>query len=116
MNQHRTPDDALYAEVSEEGWNLYVAIADPTSYIAVDSGLDRDVAARATSIYFHGDVLPMLPEELSQDTCALSEGADRPALVCKSQTAPSGSEQLTPCAGQTRLLCHNQPGSDFACA
>jgi len=76
-------DDALYAEVSDDGWILFVAIADPTSYIAVDSDLHRDVAARGTSIYFHGDVLPMLPEELSQDTCALSEGADRPALVCK---------------------------------
>jgi ribonuclease R len=45
--------------------------------------LHRDVAARGTSVYFHGDVLPMLPEELSQDTCALSEGVNRAALVCK---------------------------------
>ena len=83
-------DDALYAEVVEDGWNLYVAIADPTSYIPADSGLHRDVAARGTSIYFHGDVLPMLPEELSQDTCALSEGVDRPALVCRIAVADSG--------------------------
>ena len=61
----------------------FVAIADPTAYIDRESGLYRDVAARGTSVYFHGNVLPMLPEELSQDTCALSEGADRPALVCK---------------------------------
>ena len=83
-------DDALYAEVVENGWNLYVAIADPTSYIAPDSDLHRDVAARGTSIYFHGDVLPMLPEELSQDTCALSEGTDRPALVCKMAVNDNG--------------------------
>jgi ribonuclease R len=83
-------DDALYAEISDDGWTLFVAIADPTSYIPVDSGLHRDVAARGTSIYFHGDVLPMLPEELSQDTCALSEGADRPALVCKIAVTDSG--------------------------
>ncbi len=83
-------DDALYAEISDDGWTLFVAIADPTSYIPVDSGLHRDVAARGTSIYFHGDVLPMLPEELSQDTCALSEGADRPALVCKIAVNDSG--------------------------
>jgi VacB/RNase II family 3'-5' exoribonuclease len=83
-------DDALYAEVSDDGWTLYVAIADPTSYIPLDSGLHRDVAARGTSVYFHGDVLPMLPEELSQDTCALSEGADRPALVCKMSVTDDG--------------------------
>jgi VacB/RNase II family 3'-5' exoribonuclease len=70
-------DDALYAEISSDGWTLFVAIADPTAYIPIDSQLHRDIAARGISIYFHGDVLPMLPEELSQDTCALSEGVDR---------------------------------------
>lgn len=83
-------DDALYAEISNDGWTLFVAIADPTAYIEADSNLHRDVAARGTSIYFHGDVLPMLPEELSQDTCALSEGADRAALVCKIAISDSG--------------------------
>ncbi len=83
-------DDALYAEISADGWNLFVAIADPTCYFPADSNLHRDVAARGTSVYFHGDVLPMLPEELSQDTCALSEGADRPALVCKIAINDSG--------------------------
>jgi VacB/RNase II family 3'-5' exoribonuclease len=83
-------DDALYAEISEGGWNLYVAIADPTAYIDTDCTLYRDVAARGTSVYFHGDVLPMLPEDLSQDTCALSEGGDRPALVCKVAVSDSG--------------------------
>ncbi|KAA1188980.1 VacB/RNase II family 3'-5' exoribonuclease [Pseudohalioglobus sediminis] len=83
-------DDALYAQISDEGWTLFVAIADPTSYIPMDSSLYRDVAARGTSVYFHGDVLPMLPEELSQETCALSEGADRPALVCKIAINDSG--------------------------
>jgi len=83
-------DDALYAQISDDGWTLFVAIADPTSYIPPDSDLHRDVAARGTSVYFHGDVLPMLPEELSQETCALSEGADRPALVCKVAINDSG--------------------------
>jgi ribonuclease R len=32
----------------------------------------------------------MLPEELSQDTCALSEGSDRPALVCKIAISDNG--------------------------
>ena len=83
-------DDALYAEISSDGWTLFVAIADPTAYIDEDSELYRDIAARGTSVYFHGDVLPMLPEQLSQDTCALSEGSDRPALVCKIAISDNG--------------------------
>ncbi len=83
-------DDALYAKSSNDGWTLFVAIADPTAYIAPGSNLHRDIAARGTSIYFHGDVLPMLPEELSQATCALSEGVDRAALVCKIAISDSG--------------------------
>jgi ribonuclease R len=83
-------DDALYAEISDDGWTLFVAIADPTAYIKLDSSLGREIAARGTSVYFHGDVLAMLPEELAQETCALSEGADRTALVCKIAISDSG--------------------------
>ena len=83
-------DDALYAEISDGGWTLFVAIADPTAYIDANSKLRRDVADRSTSIYFHGNVLPMLPEELAQDTCALSEGVNRAALVCKIAVTDSG--------------------------
>lgn len=83
-------DDALYAEISSDGWTLFVAIADPTAYIAQDSALHNDIAARGTTVYFHGDVLPMMPEQLAQDTCALSEGSDRPALVCKIAVSDSG--------------------------
>ena len=83
-------DDALYAEISDDGWTLFVAIADPTAYIDADSNLRRDVADRSASIYFHGDLLPMLPEQLAQDTCALSEGANRAALVCKIAVSDRG--------------------------
>jgi ribonuclease R len=83
-------DDALYADISSDGWTLYVGIADPSAYIAAQSQLQMDIAQRATSVYFHGNLLPMLPEELSQDTCALNEGSDRPALVCKLAVSDSG--------------------------
>ncbi len=83
-------DDALYAEISSDGWTLFVAIADPTDYIDINTNLHREIATRGTSVYFHGNVLPMLPEELSQETCALSENSDRPALVCKIAVSDSG--------------------------
>jgi ribonuclease R len=83
-------DDALYAESSSDGWYLYVAIADPTPFIAPGSTLDQEIARRATSVYFHGDAIAMLPEKLAQETCALAEGQDRPALVCKIAVGDSG--------------------------
>ena len=83
-------DDALYADISDDGWTLYVAIADPTAYVEPGTPLYNEIAQRGSSIYFHGDVIPMLPEQLSQDTCALSEGSDRPALVCKISVSDAG--------------------------
>jgi VacB/RNase II family 3'-5' exoribonuclease len=83
-------DDALYAEISSDGWNLYVAIADPTSYIKQGSLLEQEIAAHASSVYFHGDAIAMMPEALSQDTCALAEAQDRPALVCKIAISDAG--------------------------
>ena len=83
-------DDALYAEISSDGWNLYVAIADPTSFIEQGSLLEQEIAAHASSVYFHGDAIAMMPEALSQDTCALAEAKDRPALVCKIAVSDDG--------------------------
>ncbi|WP_439107369.1 VacB/RNase II family 3'-5' exoribonuclease [Congregibacter sp.] len=84
-------DDALYAEVTSDGWLLYVAIADPTAYITADSPLRATVAARASSAYFHGAVVPMLPESIAQQRCALTEGELRAALVCRVAIAEDGS-------------------------
>lgn len=84
-------DDALYAEVTSDGWLLYVAIADPTAYIDRESPLRAAVAARASSAYFHGAVVPMLPETLAQQRCALTENELRPALVCRIAISESGS-------------------------
>ncbi|GAB5415150.1 MAG: exoribonuclease II [Congregibacter sp.] len=83
-------DDALYAEVTNDGWILYVAIADPTAFIPADSPLRETVAARASSVYFHGAVVPMLPEELAHEHCALAEDALRPALVCRVAISEAG--------------------------
>ncbi len=74
-------DDALYIEKCDDGFRLFVAIADPTGYIAEDSKLDIEAASRAFSIYLPGRNIPMLPRELSDNLCSLREGELRPALV-----------------------------------
>lgn len=76
-------DDALYIERCEDGFNLFVAIADPTGYIDENSDLDKEAAKRAFSIYLPGRDIPMLPRELSDNLCSLRENEERNAVVGK---------------------------------
>jgi ribonuclease R len=75
-------DDAVFAHRRENGWRLVVAIADVSSYVSVGSALDVEAENRATSVYFPGRVIPMLPEALSNGLCSLNPDVDRLCLVC----------------------------------
>ena len=84
-------DDALHAEVTANGWQLSVAVADPTAYPRGLADVTALVAQRGSSVYFHGEVIPMLPEGISQGLCALAEDTPRPALVCQMQITEDGA-------------------------
>ncbi|MBM28928.1 MAG: exoribonuclease II [Halieaceae bacterium] len=84
-------DDALHAEVTANGWQLSVAVADPTAYLQDLADVTARVAQRGSSVYFHGEVIPMLPEGISQGLCALAEDTPRPALVCQMQITEDGA-------------------------
>jgi len=75
-------DDAVFAERRKNGWRLLVAIADVSSYVKPGKALDREAVNRATSVYFPGRVIPMLPEALSNGLCSLKPDEDRLCLVC----------------------------------
>ncbi|MFT5483433.1 MAG: VacB/RNase II family 3'-5' exoribonuclease [Halieaceae bacterium] len=83
-------DDALFAETTDFGWHLYVAIADPSELIEAGSALDQALLERGVSLYLPGEVEPMIPAELTQNVCALAEGESRPALVCKISISDEG--------------------------
>ncbi len=83
-------DDAVHCEKTAEGWRLQVAIADVSHYVLPGTELDQDAQRRATSIYFPGQVIPMLPERLSNDLCSLRQDVDRLCLVCELLIDESG--------------------------
>ncbi|MDZ7702978.1 MAG: ribonuclease R [Trueperaceae bacterium] len=77
-------DDAVSLERigtgSRSTLRIGVHIADVSYYVAEGTHLDREARERATSVYLPGQVLPMLPEELSNGICSLVEGEARLAL------------------------------------
>ncbi|ABE58243.1 ribonuclease R [Chromohalobacter israelensis] len=85
-------DDAVCAWKTKSGsWKLVVAIADVSHYVRPGSALDQEAITRGTSVYFPGQVVPMLPELLSNGLCSLNPEVDRLALVCEMNISPNGA-------------------------
>jgi ribonuclease R len=83
-------DDAVYCEPNRNGFRLVVAIADVSHYVRPGSPLDEEATKRATSVYFPGFVVPMLPETLSNGICSLKPKVDRLCFVCDMQVNADG--------------------------
>ena len=84
-------DDAVFARQHKGGgWTLFVAIADVSHYVKIGSALDEEAITRATSVYFPGHVIPMLPEKLSNGLCSLKPKVDRLTMVCEMEISASG--------------------------
>ncbi|MBY5924626.1 MULTISPECIES: ribonuclease R [unclassified Halomonas] len=85
-------DDAVCAYKTRSGsWKLLVAIADVSHYVRPGSPLDQEAIARGNSVYFPGQVVPMLPELLSNGLCSLNPDVDRLALVCELNISKTGA-------------------------
>ncbi|HYS80473.1 MAG TPA: ribonuclease R [Anaeromyxobacteraceae bacterium] len=78
-------DDAVHVErVEGKGKARYravIAIADVSHYVHAGSALDAEALRRGTSVYFPAQVLPMLPERLSNGICSLNPAVDRLCMV-----------------------------------
>ena len=80
-NSAKDHDDAIYFD--HKNSILYVAIADVSYFVKEGSILDLEAFKKSTSAYLPGKVLPMLPNELSEEMCSLKEGVDRYSYVFK---------------------------------
>lgn len=84
-------DDAVYCEAKKGGgWRLWVAIADVSYYVRTDSALDKEAILRGNSVYFPSQVVPMLPEVLSNGLCSLNPQVDRLCMVCEMTISAAG--------------------------
>jgi len=84
-------DDAVYAEAKPRGgWRLWVAIADVSHYVRTDSALDTEARSRGNSVYFPSQVIPMLPEKISNGLCSLKPKVDRLCMVAEMTISAAG--------------------------
>ncbi len=83
-------DDAVWCERRGKGHRLIVAIADVSHYVRDGDAIDIDARERGTSVYFPRRVIPMLPEELSNELCSLKPDVDRLCMACEMDIGPKG--------------------------
>ena len=71
-------DDALSVKELENGnYLIGIHIADVSHYVKNNTQLDKNALKRGNSVYFVGQVIPMLPEKLSNNLCSLVLAKDR---------------------------------------
>lgn len=84
-------DDAVFCEpLDGGGWQLWVAIADVSYYVRPGTALDTEAQNRGNSVYFPDQVIPMLPEVLSNGLCSLNPQVDRLCMVCEMTISAAG--------------------------
>jgi ribonuclease R len=80
-NSDDSADDAITLEEMDDGtWQLGIHIADVAHYVEPSSPLDREAQRRGVSVYLGELVIPMLPEQVTDNLCSLQPGKDRLAI------------------------------------
>lgn len=87
-------DDAICVLPEENGYRLYVAIADVAHYVPQDSALDEEARLRGNSYYFPQSVEPMFPEALSNGLCSLRPEVPRLAMVAEMGYSSQGLPRM----------------------
>ncbi len=89
-------DDAISLEKTDNGhWVLGVHIADVSHFVRPKTALDREAHDRATSVYLPDQVIPMLPEIISNNLASLQPGKVRYAMTARIEFSPEGQRIAT---------------------
>lgn len=86
-------DDALSALPAEEDGSLriLVSIADVDASVRAGTDLDQEAKLRGTSVYLADRVVPMLPDQLSNDQVSLLPGVERKTLTAELRIDTEGN-------------------------
>jgi len=84
-------DDALsFKKLPNGNVEVGVHIADVSHYVQPGSPIDKEAAERATSIYLVDQVIPMLPEALSNVVCSLRPQEEKLCFAVIFEVSESG--------------------------
>ncbi|MDX6767708.1 MAG: ribonuclease R [Candidatus Methylacidiphilales bacterium] len=99
-------DDAIHIRPAGKGkWEVGIHIADVSYYVRAGGALDEEASKRGNSVYLVNQVIPMLPEELSNGLCSLLPHVDRlthSVIVTLTETGRVVEERIA------RTLIHSQ--------
>ena len=73
-------DDALSITREEDHYVVGIHITDVGYFVSRDDAIDQAARERCSTIYMPDGKISMLPPKLSDDTCSLKAGLDRPAV------------------------------------
>lgn len=84
-------DDAISLVKLENGhWRLGVHIADVSHFVQLKTALEREALDRATSVYLPDQVIPMLPEIISNNLASLQPGRVRYTMTAVIEMTAEG--------------------------
>jgi ribonuclease R len=88
----RDHDDAVWVERTETGgYEVWVAIADVSSYVRPETKIDAEASVRGCSIYLPDRAIPMLPRALSSNLCSLLPDVTRLCLAVHAELDAKGT-------------------------
>lgn len=74
-------DDAVWSETKKGITNIMIAISDVSFFIEKNDPLDLEAKKRGNSFYFPDRVIPMFPNEISNDICSLIPNKERASVI-----------------------------------
>ena len=74
-------DDAIWSNNDKHKSKVYIAIADVSFYVEQGDPLDMEARKRGNSFYFPDRVIPMLPEEISNNLCSLKPNEKKKCVI-----------------------------------